>query len=347
MNDKNKYKEEIIRATQLWECGDITRENLEYIFPELAESEDERIRKAILTGLIDCRDAPDLGWSDFGGIVIDDCIDWLKKQGEQKDINPTLLEKEKMDNAFTKMMFKDKTVLEAIHEEKVDNVNKIEQKFHEGDWIVYKNDICQIVKCEEGCNKLVTTFGIEKELVNERNLSTARLWNIQDAKDGDVLLTKHNQPFIYNGIFDEECVGAYCGICCLGDEFLEAILPCNWSCKEGVKPTTKEQCDLLFQKMKEAGYKWDAEKKELIRLEKQGEQNQSVIMWHDVSDKPNEMKEILVEWESDDATWHTVGFYNSRTDMFRGEYKIPIDNVVRWMYVDELSEKERKNNNDK
>ena len=42
---EKKYKEEIVRATQLWECGDITRENLEYIFPELKESEDERIKE--------------------------------------------------------------------------------------------------------------------------------------------------------------------------------------------------------------------------------------------------------------------------------------------------------------
>jgi hypothetical protein len=45
---EKKHKEEVVRATQLWECGDITRENLEYIFPELAESEDERIRKALI-----------------------------------------------------------------------------------------------------------------------------------------------------------------------------------------------------------------------------------------------------------------------------------------------------------
>lgn len=53
---------------------------LNLLFPELAESEDERIRKAILTGLIDCRDAPDLGWSNFGGVNIDECIAWLEKQ---------------------------------------------------------------------------------------------------------------------------------------------------------------------------------------------------------------------------------------------------------------------------
>lgn len=50
---------------------------------ELKESDDEKIREAILNGLIDCRDAPDLGWSNFGGIHIDDCIAWLEKQGEQ------------------------------------------------------------------------------------------------------------------------------------------------------------------------------------------------------------------------------------------------------------------------
>ena len=33
-----------------------------------------------------------------------------------------------------------------------------------------------------------------------------------------------------------------------------------------LKPATKEQCDLLFQKMYEAGYEWDAEKKELKLL---------------------------------------------------------------------------------
>ena len=52
------------------------------------------------------------------------------------------------------------------------------------------------------------------------------------------------------------------------------------------------------------------------------------------------MKELLVEWESDDATWHTVGFYDAVTDKFR-EYKMPIDNVIRWMYVDESLEKQK------
>ena len=37
----------------------------------------------------------------------------------------------------------------------------------------------------------------------------------------------------------------------------------------GLHPATKEQRDLLFQKMKESGYEWDAEKKELKKIEQQ------------------------------------------------------------------------------
>ena len=50
---------------------------------EKAKAYDKKIREAILNGLIDCRDAPDLGWSNFGGIHIDDCIDWLEKQRDK------------------------------------------------------------------------------------------------------------------------------------------------------------------------------------------------------------------------------------------------------------------------
>ena len=82
MTDKEKakaYDKAIERTKKLYGNG-ITEE----IFPELKESKDKKIREAILTGLIDCRDAPDLGWSNFGGIHIDDCIDWLEKQGKEE-----------------------------------------------------------------------------------------------------------------------------------------------------------------------------------------------------------------------------------------------------------------------
>lgn len=139
-------------------------------------------------------------------------------------------------------------------------------KFHEGDWVVYNNDICQIVKREEGCNKLVTIFGIEKELVNERNLSTTRLWTIQDAKKGDVLeFGDHGRRVIGILSYINKTTGKIDVSC---------LLECN-KFKVGVfynldtvKPhhVTKEQRDALMKAMKDAGYKWNTETKTLEKL---------------------------------------------------------------------------------
>ena len=76
------------------ECIDWLEKQGEQFDDNIITSSDERIRKAILEGLIDCRDAPDLGWSNFGGIEIDDCIDWLEKQGQtftKKDVDDAYL----------------------------------------------------------------------------------------------------------------------------------------------------------------------------------------------------------------------------------------------------------------
>lgn len=81
-NYEQKYKEALERVRMILTDRDIAlhaKEKLIDIFPELKESKDDRIRKAILTGLIDCRDAPDLGWTNFGGISIDKCINWIEK----------------------------------------------------------------------------------------------------------------------------------------------------------------------------------------------------------------------------------------------------------------------------
>ena len=97
-----------------------------------------------------------------------------------------------------------------------------------------------------------------------------RLWTIQDAKDGDVLSIKRNQhPFIYRGFTDinrPKAPVAHCGINCY-NEFTKQRRDENWFWTgDEVEPATKEQRDLLFIKMKEAGYEWDAEKKELNKL---------------------------------------------------------------------------------
>ena len=77
------YDEALIRISRLWESGIITRENYEYIFPELAESEDEKIRKEIIAFL---KENSEIGraeetWSISG---LERWIAWLEKQEMQK-----------------------------------------------------------------------------------------------------------------------------------------------------------------------------------------------------------------------------------------------------------------------
>ena len=70
------------------------------------------------------------------------------------------------------------------------------------------------------------------------------------------------------------------------------------------------------------------------KLEKQGEQV-SAIRWYDASCIPQEMKELLVEWNSSDATWHDIAFYHANTKTF-WNYERELKNVTRWCYVDDL-----------
>jgi hypothetical protein len=78
------------------------------------------------------------------------------------------------------------------------------------------------------------------------------LWTIQDAKDGDILATCDGRPFVFKGCLDKEDPNrpfAYCGIA-TDKQFWCSTGDYCWTDEE-VKPATKEQCDLLFQKMEE------------------------------------------------------------------------------------------------
>ena len=150
--------------------------------------------------------------------------------------------------------------------------DKVESKFHKGNWYQCTKDFfgkgvtfdkntayyCAqdgCLQCEYGCH-----IAIVKDLYDN-----FKLWTIEDAKDGDVLTTS-NYIYIFNSIDKEtETVSFYClmkksdGHFSFGDyKIHDEILNST--------PATKEQRDLLFSKMKEAGYEWNAEKKELKEI---------------------------------------------------------------------------------
>lgn len=75
-------------------------------------------------------------------------------------------------------------------------------------------------------------------------------------------------------------------------------------------------------------------------LEKQGTTDSS-IKWYSICQEPEEMRELLCEWDSNDSTWHEVAFYHSDNKTFwNGERQV--ENVTKWCYIDELFEKQGK-----
>ena len=70
------YKEKVIALLNSQELSDEQKRKLEEIFPELKESEDERIRNKLINIVKECGCRYQLDMSDH--------IAWLEKQGEQK-----------------------------------------------------------------------------------------------------------------------------------------------------------------------------------------------------------------------------------------------------------------------
>lgn len=270
-----RYDEAIQRARQFMETPYLENSDdvVGFIFPELKESEDERIRKVIY------------GWictqpSQFfdNGFSKEEMLAWLEKQGEQ---NPA---------------------------------DKVEPKFKVGDWIVEPregepNGLWHIDRIEDG-SYWSDKCGCTIEYADKN----FHLWTIQDAKDGDVLYTSStasNEVFIFKGLTIEGYIECYCSYDS-EDKYCEGKYHFIGKPTFKTHPATKEQRDLLFKKMKEAGYEWDAKKKELNKIEQ-------ASAWSD--DFEEEMDRYIEEnfYGSADN-----GFFSNRT-----KRELEVEDVVR------------------
>lgn len=147
-------------------------------------------------------------------------------------------------------------------------------KFKVGDWIVQKVlGIYKIVEvCESWYEVISYNNGIQYSIGFDKE-NDCHLWTIQDAKAGDALCTYEcNEPkivFILKGTPKKHYALSYhCYYNVMYPHFVsDSEKGCLAPNDEDIKPATKEQRDLLFQKMKEAGYKWGEEKKELKKIE--------------------------------------------------------------------------------
>jgi hypothetical protein len=145
------------------------------------------------------------------------------------------------------------------------------REFKVGDWLAGIDDegdmaTEKIVSFSHNKVLLLDTDGCHTEYP-KTELSNFHLWAIADAKDGEVLVSGIDNPFIYDGNIEFSFAGAYIGVSRDGRIRLDMFPSKCWTSIKDVKPATKEQRDLLFAKMKEVGYQWDDDKKELCKID--------------------------------------------------------------------------------
>ena len=228
MNYEQRYKEALERMKS-WvkgehpECFSEAQKAAEFIFPELAESEDEKIRKSLIRFL----KSPFVN-ENIADEKVDPWIAWLEKQEERE------------------------------------SVDKVEPKFKVGDCVTNGHCRCKI-SFIDSCYWYSETCVLGDITSIDK---TFHLWTIADAKDGDVLVTE-DYIFIFKYILHGG-VHLYCHYNIDDEEFdsdiPDAIIGNIHDKGAHFHLATKEQGDLLFTKMKEAGYEWDSEKKELTKI---------------------------------------------------------------------------------
>ena len=196
---------------------------------------------------------------------LEQCIDWLEKQGQKP-----ILDFKAKDWYVSKV---DGKIRNIYH-----SVDKVKPKFKVGDFVINGYGfIMKIVGIEDTCYKYIVIVGSDEERVLDcpfdKMEESCHLWTIQDAKDGDVLASELCDSIIlFRGIKDDN-IDFYCDydfskIDIPGDRFTinNGQHYGNVEDSKDFHPATKEQRDLLFQKMKDAGWEWNAEKKELKLL---------------------------------------------------------------------------------
>ena len=205
---------------------------LRSVFSELKES-DEEIREALIE-LVKCNERS--GHTLLNNVSTKSMLAWLKKQGK-----------------------------ETI----TDNTNKVETKFKVGDWVVLTvgaiSSTHQIINVDINKEQYWFDEGTYLSFADEKYL---HFWTIEDAEDGDVLSYVTDEEdlwiMIYQSLYKPYTNHVHYRALLVNDDFTDKGTCCidiNY-----LKPATKEQRDLLFKRMLESGYKWDADKKELINI---------------------------------------------------------------------------------
>lgn len=195
-------------------------------------------------------------------------IDTLEKEGYTTDAKIVGECLKKMNGENIPM-----AIMDEKHSEQKSNGKTAKRKFMVGDWITfYGSPAFKILKIEAEDSGvldylLLNQNGHDSFYNKEYVDKNARLWTIYDAKRGDILQA-NKCTLIFNSLSKDIDNTIEISSWYFSDTKMffgnDSYIPDLWDIT-GVVPATKEQCDSLFAKMKEAGYEWDNDKKELMK----------------------------------------------------------------------------------
>lgn len=264
MDYKQKYKEALERSKKMLASKRsviVEKQALETIFPELAESEDEKIREWCISHF-KAAFRVSKNNVEYQEYLNNKVIPWLEKQGEKA--NPysgisfeynghtwgMCARDNGIDILLDKQLF---THLEKLSEQKL--TDKVKPKFKVGDWLQYRSAEPFLVEeiTEQGYINGNSCLPFEWE-------NKIHLWTVKDAKEEDVLVDIYGNI----GIYYLRHIGfGWRSYCSFGRHVGFQPFIVNHEI-EGTHPATPTQRDLLFQKMEEDGYMWDSHAKMLI-----------------------------------------------------------------------------------
>ena len=302
----NAYDELLVKAKQIYnkENDVLIMHTIEDLFPELAESKDEKIKKSLIEHfkfnvqqiLNDFSNRDVLAWLEKQGnpqptdkMQVSEelyehirntcaCIDDALSSETLVDIKDYLsMAEHSAQSAFDMIEKQNKQEEPQVYETEDGEVitysesegyKVIEPKFHEGDLVV---DNCDYVwKIKGILNQFYILEGIEggeSRPTIEWVDKTFHLWTIQDAKDGDMLAC-NEEILLFKSYSVQGRISLYCWYNGQTNNFhSKGVDDTLLTTRNKIYPATKEQCDTLLKAMTDAGYTFDFEKKELKKIQ--------------------------------------------------------------------------------
>jgi len=237
------------------------------IFPELAESDDERIRKELIE-FVKSRLA--------GFPQCERFIAWLKKMGEHLKFCKTIQVGDRVTRNEGGVLVNISQLKRVAKPRRTKPADKVEPNFNfkVGQWIVATGKCVYLIVKIDSFNVTLVDTNDDEYVFDASSLDDAHEWTIADAKDGDVLASELCDSIIlFRGIKNNN-VDFYCDydfskIDIPGDRFSvnNGQHYGNIEDSKDFHPATKEQRDVLMKAMTDAGYIFDFDKKELKKIE--------------------------------------------------------------------------------